>query len=101
MFKKFVSMILTLTLILLCAVPASAANDGSNSRPSVEEILDEYHERCLAVETISSATTFSASANQQLDVIKDETIDALWDAGYAAYDVNPDTFTEYTGILIP
>lgn len=65
---------------------AAAADELSESR-SMEEILDEYHRR--AFEAQAQGNTRSASGNSRSggQTLEEETVDALTNAGYEAYNV--------------
>ena len=85
MFKK----IIALTLIFAMLVPftaAAAADEPSESR-SMEEILDEYHRRAFEAQAQGNTRSASANARSGGKTLEEETVDALTEAGYEAYNV--------------
>ena len=85
MFKK----IIALTLIFAILVPftaAAAADEPSESR-SMEEILDEYHRRAFEAQAQGSTRSVSANSRSGGKTLEEETVDALTEAGYEAYNV--------------
>ena len=85
MFKK----IIALTLIFAMLVPftaAAAADEPSESR-SMEEILNEYHRRAFEARTQSDTETASTWSRRGGQTLEEETVDALTNAGYEAYNV--------------
>lgn len=97
MFKRIVSCLLLVLMLIPVISPvfATTANNISqvnrNEAPSVESILNEYHEKVFAAQADANANARSG-AEVQTDAIKQDTLNQLREAGYLAYDVNPDTF---------
>ena len=99
MVRKLIS-ISTCALMLLCmGVPAlAAANDtGPTEDRSIDDILNEYHEKSFALETAESGTGPAARSNRSGSSGKspeEETVDELTAAGYEAYHVTSSNYGE-------
>ena len=97
--KKILSLSLVLVMLVFVFAPTSVNASSElkevqqSSIASKEEILSEYHTKIAMFSAESNARAL-ASTTQQKDEIKEETINKLIDAGYEAYDVNPETFDE-------
>ena len=65
---------------------AAAADEPSESR-SMEEILDEYHRRAFEAQAQGSTRSASANSRSGGKTLEEETVDALTEAGYEAYNV--------------
>lgn len=90
MFKRFISLLLIISIFLL-SIPTALANDNT-AQSSVEDILNEYHQKILDIQCDEYAYS-PASIESSSDVIKQDTINKLNTAGFQAYDVNPSTYT--------
>lgn len=86
MFKRFISISIATIMVVMTIFPALALSTEETTQPSIEDVLNEYHERTFA------AQQESRIEGQRTDTLKHETIAKLNEAGYEAYDVNPDTF---------
>ena len=97
MFKRIVSCLLLVVMLVPVVSPVFATNANNKSQvsrneaPSIESILNEYHKKVFAAQADANANARSG-AEVQTDEIKQDTLDQLREAGYLAYDVNPDNF---------
>lgn len=82
-------------MLLPMGSTVSAVLEEESVPPSIESILDDYYKRIFDEQSKANAniSTYSNSDNR-FNEIKQETITSLCDAGYLAYDVNPDTYNE-------
>ena len=100
MFKKFVSIQVILTFLFLLALPVFAKGIDENApiesecQPTLEEILDEFHNASFQIQTgnNSNTRTYDNTISSALGNIRCNTVQTLQNAGYDAYDVNPDTY---------
>lgn len=85
MFRKMIALLLIFAMLVPFS-SAAAADEPSESR-SMEEILDEYHRQ--AFESQAQGQTRAASPNTRSGgkTLEEETVDALTEAGYEAYNV--------------
>lgn len=98
--KRFMSTMLILVLLITLATPTFAAtNDAQHTeRPTIEDIINEYHEKCFAMELSAEtkATITNSNLNKLLDInLEEETVNELRAAGYEAYNV---TSTNYDSL---
>lgn len=98
--KKLLSLSLVLVMSIFVLAPTSVnANDvvqeevQENKAVSVEEILNEYCAKLELYSLKSNINTFSKTTETK-EIIKQQTIEKLTEAGYEAYDVNSNTFDE-------
>lgn len=87
MTKKIVSLLLILTMLVTLS-PAVAADDSS-ATPTVEEILNRYHEKTFEAEIAEErdgASTYSRRSGTE-KTPEEEAVDELTAAGYEAYNV--------------
>ena len=94
--RKFLSVMLSLILLVTMAVPAFAtANDvETTDTRTVEEILNEYHEKSFATEMEKETGNPSGNSRQASSgkTLEEETVDELRAAGYEAYNVTSDNY---------
>lgn len=93
MFKKTMCMLLTMVMLLTLVVPAAGAEETS-SKPTVEEILNSYHEKAFALQTsgeTESPAAYSRSGGSQ-KTLEQETVDELTAAGYEAYNITAENY---------
>ena len=86
--KRMLALFLMLAM-LVPLIPAVAADDAV-PRPTVEEILNEYHEKAFeekAAERSGGASAYSRGATNSGKTLEEETVDTLNAAGYEAYNV--------------
>ena len=91
-----------LSVVFLLSLFPYAANADSVKQYSDEQcianILDEYHAKTRLVQRSENASTYSATGHNS-DMLRRETVKALQDAGYAAYDVTKETFDQVEQVL--
>ena len=90
MFKKFVS-IITVFAVLLAFTPVVAA-DTAPATPTVESILNNYHEKAFAAQAASDTTSYSPRSGDSALTLEQETVNELNAAGYEAYNVTSDNY---------
>lgn len=86
MFKKIIA--LSLTLALLAPIGAVQAADHEASTPTLEEILNEYHQKAFQ----EQATGISLCSDGK--TLEEETVEALNNAGYEAYIISSNNYDE-------
>ena len=104
--KKVLSIVLSVVMIFSMTTVAVAkeATDENVSDVSIkEEIIRNYNDKLVelkfqSIETTTLASRTSDLQNAKLELQK-ETVDELHEAGYEAYDVNPQTFKEIEATL--
>lgn len=90
--KRFLSMILIGCMMMLMA---SAAMAEVTPAPSIEDILNDYHEKAFAAQSTGDndgATTYSRSAGASQKTLEQETVEELTAAGYEAYNVTAENY---------
>lgn len=98
MFKKISCHILSVIMLLLAFLPAIPLNVNASTRLSVEEILDDFYQKCFEAQK-GKSITHGNNSNQQLEAIRQDTIDTLANAGYNVFDVNPNTYNSVESLL--
>lgn len=101
MFKKATALILFFAMLLGIGPSVYAAQKDEPAPAevtevrTVEDILNDYHDKIFDLETQSDSgtSTYSRSA-QTADSITQDTVNELQSAGYEAYHVNADSYTE-------
>ena len=87
--KKIISLILICCMVMpmICA----SAADMPEAQPTIEEILNSYHEKAFAAQTAgdAGASTWSSRSGKTLE---EETVDELTAAGYEAYYVTRENY---------
>ena len=107
MYKKIIAILMS-CVMLVSISPAVAAEDAP-VKPTVEEILNDFHRKNFAAESADNGDTaaaYSRSTGSGNDSLVQETVDTLNAAGYEAYHVtasNYDTLeaqlkTDFTGM---
>lgn len=99
--KKVLSIVLTITMFCMFSSNAAFAMDTGNEINIKENIIKDYRERIFEYnkQANSDITVASLDSEQSLSKIQTETVDALNNAGYNAYDVNPSTFSNIENVL--
>lgn len=90
--KRMIALLLILAMLVSIA-PAVVADD-TVPRPTVEEILSEYHQKAFEAEAAgetATASTYSRSGSSG-KTLEQETVDTLNAAGYEAYNVTAENF---------
>lgn len=87
--------IIALSLICAMLVPLSpvVAADETTVTPTIEEILNSYHNKAFeaqSAEKNGGASTYARGGSNQ--TLEQETVDALTDAGYEAYNVTGENY---------
>lgn len=100
MFKKFVS--LMIVVAMLAVVCSNALAVEADHTPSVEEILNQYHEKVFEEITASEIdvavmNTWQASTSTQ--TLEQETVNELVQAGYEAYNITSSNYSEMEDAL--
>lgn len=90
--KRFIALFIIFTMLVSIS-PAVVAND-TIPRPTVEEILNEYHEKAFEAEIAgeTSAATYSPRSGSPEKTLEQETVDTLNAAGYEAYNVTAENY---------
>lgn len=91
--KRMIALFLTFAM-LVPFTPAVAAEDTA-PRPTVEEILSEYHQKAFeaeAAEQTGGAAAYSRGAGSSEKTLEEETVDTLVAAGYEAYNVTSENY---------
>lgn len=91
--KKLICAILICCMVLPM-FPASATEEVT-AQPTIEEILNSYHEKAFAVQTAEEnggASTYSRSGSSSSQTLEQETVAELTAAGYEAYNVTGDNY---------
>ena len=81
---------LAILVCMLVSVSPTVAADDTVPRPTVEEILSEYHEKAFeekAAERSGGVSAYSRGATNSGKTLEEETVDTLNAAGYEAYNV--------------
>lgn len=95
MFKKIVSMILICAMLI--PLSSAVAADNTSVQPTIEEILNGYHEKAFEAQIAPDAATASAysrQADRSSKTLEQETVDELTAAGYEAYNVTNENYNE-------
>lgn len=87
--------IIALTLIFAMLVPfaPAAAAEETAARPTVEEILSQYHQAAFEAEMNGEeSAAYSPRAGSNEPTLEQQTVDTLNEAGYEAYNVTADNY---------
>ena len=85
---------LLLILAMLVSIAPAVVADDTVPKPTVEEILDEYHQKAFEAEAAgetATASTYSRSGSSG-KTLEQETVDTLNAAGYEAYNVTAENY---------
>lgn len=91
--KRMIALLLAFAMLISVA-PAVIADD-TVPRPTVEEILSEYHQKAFEAEVVQQtgrASANSRSAGGSGKTLEQETVATLNAAGYEAYNVTSDNY---------
>ena len=74
---------------MLVPLSSAVAADEMSAKPTVEEILDEYHRKAFEREMQGDTETASTWSRRggSAKTLEEETVEALTNAGYEAYNV--------------
>ena len=87
--------IIALTLIFAMLVPfvPAAAAEETAARPTVEEILSQYHQAAFEAEMNGEeAAAYSPRSGSNEPTLEQQTVETLNEAGYEAYNVTADNY---------
>lgn len=78
---------------MITSLSTAAAADEMTAVPTVEEILNEYHQKVFEAEMHgdNAASTWSCRSGEE-KTLEQETVDALTAAGYEAYNVTSENY---------
>ena len=91
MYKKMIAIFLS-CVMLVSISPAVAAEDAP-AKPTIEEILSEYHQKAFDAQIIGEVQTAAANSRHSgsySKTLEEETVDTLNAAGYEAYNITAD-----------
>ena len=91
MLKKIVSMLIVFAMLV--PVSSAVAADNSDVQPTIEEILNSYHEKAFAAsaEGGSEVSAYARRSGSE-KTLEQETVDELTAAGYEAYNVTAENY---------
>lgn len=93
MFKKMIALLVIFAMLV--PLSSAVAADEPTSQPTIEEILNGYHEKAFAAQTAEEnggASTYARSGSGSSQTLEQETVDELTAAGYEAYHVTGDNY---------
>lgn len=99
--KKFkrATALLTAACLMVPALPVSAdggeqisTDTTASNGVTVESILDNYHEQIFQKRMQSGLSAASQSISDDIEEIRQETVEALEEIGYTAYSVTPENY---------
>ena len=92
--KKLIAFAIVFAIIISIS-PAVVADD-TVPKPTVEEILSEYHQKAFEEENAGEASTaaYSPRSGSSGKTLEQETVDTLNAAGYEAYNVTSENYEE-------
>ena len=88
--RKLVAFVLVFAL--LASLSPAVAADEMSAPPTVEEILNEYHQKAFEAKMQGDTGNASAWSLRGGQPLEEETVDALTEAGYEAYNVTADNY---------
>lgn len=93
--KSKLTAIILVFAMLVSLSPAVAADEMS-ATPTVEEILNEYHQKAFEAQVQGDADVASTWSRRggAAQTLEQETVDALTEAGYEAYNVTAENYDE-------
>lgn len=80
---------------MLVPLSSAVAADEPISQPTIEEILNGYHEKAFAAQTAEEnggASTYARGGTRNSQTLEHETVAELTAAGYEAYNVTGDNY---------
>lgn len=85
---------LFLTLAMVVSISPAVVADDTIPRPTVDEILNEYHQKAFEAEAVGEASTatYSPRTGSPEKTLEQETVDNLNAAGYEAYNVTSENY---------
>ena len=100
MFKKFVSLMIAIAMLVVVCPNAMAVE--TDYAPSIEEILNQYHEKAFQEKMIMEKSGLTANERRGADgmqTLEQETVNELVQAGYEAYNVTDSNYREIENVL--
>ena len=90
--KKIISLILIccMAMPMICA----SAADMPEAQPTIEEILNSYHQKAFEAQTAEERGGASTWSSRSGKTLEEETVDELTAAGYEAYNVTSENYEE-------
>ena len=90
--KKLTAILLVFAMLV--PLSTAVAADEVTAQPTVEEILNEYHQKAFEREMCGEVQTASTWSRRGTDArtLEQETVDALNEAGYEAYHVTAENY---------
>lgn len=97
MFRKTISIILGVMLLLCMSMPVFATTNDAEpaAAKTVEEILNEYHEKAYQTrmaEGADDSAKYSRQVGGTSKTLEEETVEELIAAGYEAYSITPENY---------
>lgn len=101
MYKKIIAILLSCVMLVSISPAVAAADAPAEPKPTVEEILNEYHRQSFEAlfSTETDAATYSNRSGDSSNSLEQETVDALTSAGYSAYNVTTDNYASLEALL--
>lgn len=96
MIKRIISILSVLSILLVLPTPVLAAESKNvPTRPSIEEILENYHSRIHEAKTQESKIENNTRSTHisTYDEITEDTVKTLNEAGYEAYNINSENYS--------
>lgn len=93
MFKKLISLLVIFAMLI--PFSSAVAADNSSATPSIEDILNEYHQKSFHAQVNNEANTVSTYSRQSSDgstSLEQEAVHELTDSGYTAYNVTTSNY---------
>jgi len=93
MFRKMIALLTVFAMLV--PLSSAVAAEESASQPTIEEILNSYHEKAFAAKTAEEsggASTYARSGSGSSQTLEQETVAELTAAGYEAYNVTGDNY---------
>ena len=90
--RKLIAFVLVFAL--LASLSPAVAADEMSAPPTIEEILNEYHQKAFEAQTQGDTANASARSRRggNAKTLEQETVDTLTNAGYEAYNVTADNY---------
>ena len=83
---------LALIFAMLLPVSSALAADEQKVTPTIEEILNSYHEKAFEAQTAEERGGASTWSSRSGKTLEEETVDELTAAGYEAYNVTSENY---------
>lgn len=91
MLKKVIS--LMIVILMLVPFSSAVAADLPSAQPTIEEILNGYHQKAFeAQSTQEAASAWSRRSTGSSKTLEQETVDQLTEAGYEAYNITAENY---------